>query len=68
MFILLDLLDLVDAIVVDTVFFYSFEQDGPRVTSNSAESLKDFCTWQYVTNPTDDNDPDHYDTAVLLTR
>lgn len=64
MFILLDLLDLLQLLLTQ----FSFEQDGPRVTSNSAESLKDFCTWQYVTNPTDDNDPDHYDTAVLLTR
>ncbi|XP_011434412.3 A disintegrin and metalloproteinase with thrombospondin motifs 9 isoform X1 [Magallana gigas] len=55
-------------IVVVKIAVFRSEQDGPRVTSNSAESLKDFCTWQYVTNPTDDNDPDHYDTAVLLTR
>lgn len=55
---------------VETVhaFFYLFVQDGPRVTSNAAASLKDFCTWQYVTNPTDDSNPDHYDTAVLITR
>ncbi|XP_078339581.1 A disintegrin and metalloproteinase with thrombospondin motifs 9-like isoform X1 [Crassostrea virginica] len=55
-------------IVVVKIAVFRSEQDGPRVTSNSLQSLKDFCTWQYVTNPKDDTDPDHYDTAVLITR
>ncbi|XP_055999244.1 A disintegrin and metalloproteinase with thrombospondin motifs 9-like [Ostrea edulis] len=55
-------------IVVVKIAVFRSEQDGPRVTSNAAASLKDFCTWQYVTNPTDDSNPDHYDTAVLITR
>ncbi|XP_030209304.1 A disintegrin and metalloproteinase with thrombospondin motifs 1 [Gadus morhua] len=44
------------------------EERGPRVSSNAALTLRDFCQWQRQHNPASDRHPEHYDTAVLFTR
>ncbi|XP_069022464.1 LOW QUALITY PROTEIN: A disintegrin and metalloproteinase with thrombospondin motifs 1 [Embiotoca jacksoni] len=44
------------------------EERGPRVSSNAAVTLRNFCQWQRQHNPPSDRHPEHYDTAVLFTR
>lgn len=44
------------------------EKLGPEVSDNSGLILRDFCTWQRDTNQPRDRHPEHFDTAVLLTR
>jgi len=43
-------------------------QAGPRISSNAASTLRNFCSWQHENNDPDDSSPFHHDTAVLLTR
>ena len=38
------------------------------VHMTAARSLKHFCRWQHLHNPLSDDDPKHYDVAILLTR
>ncbi|XP_021356963.1 A disintegrin and metalloproteinase with thrombospondin motifs 9-like [Mizuhopecten yessoensis] len=57
----------INIVVVKIVVFKSVE-DGPRINQNAALSLQEFCKWQYSHNIHDDNHPQHYDTAVLMTR
>lgn len=35
---------------------------------SATRSLQNFCRWQYLNNPTSDENTDHYDLAILLTR
>lgn len=35
---------------------------------SATRSLQNFCRWQYLNNPTSDENGDHYDLAILLTR
>ena len=41
---------------------------GPSVTSNAAQTLRDFCRWQRDLNVPDEDSPLHFDVAVLFTR
>uniref|UniRef100_A0A8V5H656 A disintegrin and metalloproteinase with thrombospondin motifs 4 n=1 Tax=Melopsittacus undulatus TaxID=13146 RepID=A0A8V5H656_MELUD len=41
---------------------------GPPPTSNAAEMLRNFCRWQQGLNVPDEDDPLHFDTALLFTR
>ncbi|XP_031465263.1 A disintegrin and metalloproteinase with thrombospondin motifs 4 isoform X1 [Phasianus colchicus] len=41
---------------------------GPPVTSNAAQTLRDFCRWQKDLNVPDEDSPLHFDVAVLFTR
>lgn len=41
---------------------------GPPVTSNAAQTLRDFCRWQRDLNVPDEDSPLHFDVAVLFTR
>ncbi|XP_020653114.3 A disintegrin and metalloproteinase with thrombospondin motifs 4 [Pogona vitticeps] len=43
-------------------------EDGLRVSSNAAETLRNFCAWQKGLNKPSDQDPEHFDTAILFTR
>ncbi|XP_063001924.1 A disintegrin and metalloproteinase with thrombospondin motifs 4 [Elgaria multicarinata webbii] len=43
-------------------------EDGLHVSSNAAETLRNFCTWQKGLNKPSDKDPEHFDTAILFTR
>ncbi|XP_008121172.1 A disintegrin and metalloproteinase with thrombospondin motifs 4 [Anolis carolinensis] len=42
--------------------------DGLQVSSNAAETLRNFCAWQKGLNKASDKDPEHFDTAILFTR
>ncbi|KAK3601758.1 hypothetical protein CHS0354_016122 [Potamilus streckersoni] len=56
-------------VVVVRIVIFNSDEDGPQITSNAAQTLKNFCAWQHKVNDDDDlNSPYHYDTAVLLTR
>ncbi|XP_043937071.1 A disintegrin and metalloproteinase with thrombospondin motifs 15 [Protopterus annectens] len=44
------------------------EDKGPKVTSNAAVSLRNFCTWQKKLNKVDDKHPEYWDTAILFTK
>ena len=46
----------------------SNSQPDLEVTSSATKSLKKFCRWQHKKNEKDDSHPNHYDTAILLTR
>jgi len=41
---------------------------GPEVSDNGGLTLRNFCSWQQQFNPPSDRHPEHYDTAILLTR
>ncbi|XP_009320879.1 PREDICTED: A disintegrin and metalloproteinase with thrombospondin motifs 8, partial [Pygoscelis adeliae] len=41
---------------------------GPEVSDNGGLTLRNFCSWQQRFNPPSDRHPEHYDTAILLTR
>ncbi|XP_064632863.1 A disintegrin and metalloproteinase with thrombospondin motifs 9-like [Lineus longissimus] len=43
-------------------------EDGPVIGTNAVTTLRNFCRWQHLINQGNDSDPDHHDTAVLLTR
>jgi len=44
------------------------EKLGPEVSDNSGLILRDFCAWQRDINQPRDRHPEHFDTAILLTR
>ena len=44
------------------------EREGPRISTNAAHTLRDFCSWQKQFNVPDDLDPEHFDLAILLTK
>ena len=51
------------------LFVPIFCQDMPfMVSSNAAETLREFCTWQHAQNDRDPNSTMHHDTAILITR
>ncbi|XP_061448444.1 A disintegrin and metalloproteinase with thrombospondin motifs 8 [Rhineura floridana] len=55
-------------LVVVKVLVVEDEKAGPEVSGNGGLMLRNFCNWQQQFNPPSDRHPEHYDTAVLLTR
>ncbi|XP_070622363.1 A disintegrin and metalloproteinase with thrombospondin motifs 4 [Erythrolamprus reginae] len=55
-------------LVVTRLVVIGEAEDGLRVTSNAAETLRNFCSWQKGLNKASDKDPEHFDTAILFTR
>ncbi|XP_054849877.1 A disintegrin and metalloproteinase with thrombospondin motifs 4 [Eublepharis macularius] len=55
-------------LVVTRVVVIGQARDGLEVSSNAAETLRNFCKWQKGLNKLDDEDPEHFDTAILFTR
>ncbi|XP_010001189.1 PREDICTED: A disintegrin and metalloproteinase with thrombospondin motifs 8 [Chaetura pelagica] len=55
-------------LVVVKVLVVDEEAAGPEVSDNGGLTLRNFCTWQQKFNPLSDRHPEHYDTAILLTR
>ncbi|XP_049609801.2 A disintegrin and metalloproteinase with thrombospondin motifs 1-like [Syngnathus scovelli] len=53
--------------VVKMLVVYEKER-GPQVSPNAATSLRNFCQWQRQHNPPSDRHPEHYDTAMLVTK
>ncbi|XP_069470232.1 A disintegrin and metalloproteinase with thrombospondin motifs 8 [Ambystoma mexicanum] len=55
-------------LVVVKVVVVDDEELGPEVSDNGGLTLRNFCSWQQRLNPASDRQPEHYDTAILLTR
>ncbi|XP_020647584.3 A disintegrin and metalloproteinase with thrombospondin motifs 8 [Pogona vitticeps] len=55
-------------LVVVKVLVIEAENSGPEVSDNGGLMLRNFCNWQQQFNPPSDRHPEHYDTAILLTR
>ncbi|XP_044137668.1 A disintegrin and metalloproteinase with thrombospondin motifs 8 [Bufo gargarizans] len=55
-------------LVVVKVLIAEDEDLGPEVSDNGGLILRNFCKWQQSYNPASDRHPDHYDTAILITR
>ncbi|XP_075046666.1 A disintegrin and metalloproteinase with thrombospondin motifs 8 [Mixophyes fleayi] len=55
-------------LVVVKVLVVEDEQQGPEVSDNGGLILRNFCKWQQGFNQANDWDPEHYDTAILITR
>ncbi|XP_035201993.1 A disintegrin and metalloproteinase with thrombospondin motifs 8 [Oxyura jamaicensis] len=55
-------------LVVVKVLVVDDEAAGPEVSDNGGLTLRNFCSWQQQFNPVSDRHPEHYDTAILLTR
>ncbi|OCT72275.1 A disintegrin and metalloproteinase with thrombospondin motifs 8 isoform X1 [Xenopus laevis] len=55
-------------LVVVMVILVEDGGSGPDVSDNGGLTLRNFCKWQQNFNPSSDRNPEHYDTAILLTR
>ncbi|KAJ7421325.1 hypothetical protein WISP_43320 [Willisornis vidua] len=55
-------------LVVVKVLVVEEAAEGPEVSDNGGLTLRNFCSWQQRFNPSSDRHPEHYDTAILLTR
>ncbi|XP_072012833.1 A disintegrin and metalloproteinase with thrombospondin motifs 8 [Engystomops pustulosus] len=55
-------------LVVVKVLIVEAEEYGPEISDNGGLILRNFCKWQQSYNPASDRHPEHYDTAILLTR
>ncbi|TRZ11090.1 hypothetical protein HGM15179_016024, partial [Zosterops borbonicus] len=55
---------------IAVVKFLLIGQDdkGPKVTSNAALTLRNFCAWQKKWNKVSDKHPEYWDTAILFTK
>uniref|UniRef100_H2ZY12 A disintegrin and metalloproteinase with thrombospondin motifs 4 n=1 Tax=Latimeria chalumnae TaxID=7897 RepID=H2ZY12_LATCH len=58
----------VNLVVVRIVIINQPDHQKLKISSNAAETLRNFCTWQKELNTPDDSDPSHFDTAILFTR
>ncbi|NXV01971.1 ATS8 metalloproteinase, partial [Cettia cetti] len=56
------------SLVVVKVLVVEEAAAGPEVSDNGGLTLRNFCSWQQSFNPPSDRHPEHYDTAILLTR
>ncbi|XP_054853798.1 A disintegrin and metalloproteinase with thrombospondin motifs 8 [Eublepharis macularius] len=56
------------SLVVVKVLVVEDKKSGPEVSDNGGLMLRNFCNWQQRFNPASDRHPEHYDTAILLTR
>lgn len=56
------------SLVVVKVLVVEEAAAGPEVSDNGGLTLRNFCSWQQRFNPASDRHPEHYDTAILLTR
>ncbi|XP_060107142.1 A disintegrin and metalloproteinase with thrombospondin motifs 15 [Heteronotia binoei] len=55
-------------IVVVKFLVIGQDDKGPKVTSNAALSLRNFCVWQKKWNKGSDKHPEYWDTAILFTK
>ncbi|XP_072342717.1 A disintegrin and metalloproteinase with thrombospondin motifs 15-like [Scyliorhinus torazame] len=56
------------SIVVVKFIVINHEDKGPKISSNAALTLRNFCAWQKKFNKANDKNPEYYDTAVLFTK
>ncbi|XP_077579277.1 A disintegrin and metalloproteinase with thrombospondin motifs 15 [Stigmatopora nigra] len=61
---------ILNSINLVVVGFVALQEDdkGPKVSSNAALTLRNFCSWQKKLNKHSDSDPGYWDTAILFTR
>lgn len=55
-------------LMVVKVLIVEDERWGPEVSDNGGLTLRNFCNWQRRFNQPSDRHPEHFDTAILLTR
>uniref|UniRef100_A0A3Q3X2V6 Peptidase M12B domain-containing protein n=1 Tax=Mola mola TaxID=94237 RepID=A0A3Q3X2V6_MOLML len=55
-------------IVVVGFMVMSDADKGPKVSSNAALTLRNFCSWQKKLNKHGDKHPEYWDTAILFTK
>ncbi|KAK1900658.1 A disintegrin and metalloproteinase with thrombospondin motifs 15 [Dissostichus eleginoides] len=55
-------------IVVVGFMVISEADKGPKVSSNAALTLRNFCSWQKKLNKHNDKQPEYWDTAILFTK
>jgi hypothetical protein len=55
-------------IIVVRIIILKHERAGPVVSNRAQETLQKFCQWQQLYNDRNDDSPNHYDVAILLTR
>ncbi|XP_072302415.1 A disintegrin and metalloproteinase with thrombospondin motifs 15-like [Eucyclogobius newberryi] len=55
-------------IVVVKIIVVTEADKGPKVSTNAAMTLRNFCTWQKKMNKNTDKHAEYWDTAILLTR
>ncbi|KAB1254755.1 A disintegrin and metalloproteinase with thrombospondin motifs 8, partial [Camelus dromedarius] len=55
-------------LMVVKVLIVEDEYWGPMVSDNGGLTLRNFCSWQQHFNQPSDRHPEHFDTAILLTR
>lgn len=55
-------------LMVVKVLIVEDEKWGPEVSDNGGLTLRNFCSWQRRFNHPSDRHPEHFDTAILLTR
>ncbi|KAM3616433.1 uncharacterized protein V6R79_017746 [Siganus canaliculatus] len=55
-------------IVVVGFLVINESEKGPRVSSNAALTLRNFCSWQKKLNKHNDRHPEYWDTAILFTK
>lgn len=56
------------SVVVVGVMVMGEADKGPKVSSNAALTLRNFCSWQKKLNKHSDKHPDYWDTAILFTK
>lgn len=56
------------SIVVVKLMVINEAEKGPKVSSNAALTLRNFCTWQKKLNKINDKHPEYWDTAILFTK
>jgi len=61
------ILNAISIVVVKLVVINEAEK-GPKVSSNAALTLRNFCTWQKKLNKNNDKHPEYWDTAILFTK
>lgn len=61
------IMNLINIVVVDMLVIYEPEE-GPKISSNAALTLRNFCTWQRRLNKVNDKHPEYWDTAILFTK
>ncbi|KAI5098766.1 A disintegrin and metalloproteinase with thrombospondin motifs 15-like [Silurus meridionalis] len=61
------IMNLINIVVVDMLVIHEPEE-GPKVSSNAALTLRNFCTWQRKLNKMNDKHPEYWDTAILFTK
>lgn len=61
---------ILNSINVVVVGFMVINEDdkGPKVSSNAALTLRNFCSWQKKLNKHSDKHPEYWDTAILFTK